>query len=139
MDYIEILLGALLLINSITDLCRKRISVLSIVLTGIAIIFGVARGYIQWNIMNLFGATLGISFIFMSIFLRIQIGIGDGILITILGIGLGFFEIFTVVLYALVFAVVVGIVIIKLKNKDRKYEIPFVPFLFLGYCMELFL
>lgn len=139
MEYLETILLILLGINSIVDIRKKRISPISILLAAVAVILGIIYGKVKWDKRMLLGGIIGISFILSTIFLKVKIGMGDGILITFLGVCTGFFDAFMMVLYGLFFAAVIGIMIIVVKNKNGKYEIPFVPFLFLGYCMELLL
>lgn len=139
MSYIEILLIIVLGINAGMDIYKKRISIVGTGIGIIGIIIGVVLKCIELNPQMLLGAIVGIIFIVMNLLLNINIGVGDGILITILGISIGFWGVMMTTIYALMLAAVAGVLIIKLKHKSKKYEIPFVPFLLMGYCLECML
>lgn len=66
-----------------------------------------------------------------------KIGMGDGILLCITGMGLGFWGNLELFGIALFFAAVVSILLLIFRLADRKKSIPFVPFLFFGYVFLL--
>lgn len=91
---------------------------------------------------SLFGAMAGVAVLFLSKITREQIGMGDGVFITVLGILIGWRGIAQVTLYGFAFAGVfsIGVIIflkIKGKNRIRKTTIPLIPFLFLGYLYAI--
>ena len=64
---------------------------------------------------------------------REKIGMGDGWVILILGNFLSVVEILYVFQTALLVIIVISIVLLCGKKIDRKYEIPFLPFLWAAY------
>ncbi|SFG06034.1 leader peptidase (prepilin peptidase) / N-methyltransferase [Lachnospiraceae bacterium C7] len=63
------------------------------------------------------------------------VGYGDAIVITVLGILMGGKGVFSLVLYAIFIAGFMALVEIFILKKDKKFEMPFVPFLFVAYVM----
>ena len=64
-----------------------------------------------------------------------KIGAGDGFVLAALGLGLGFYRTMFLWVMALCLAAVCAICLLALKKAGRKTELPFVPFLFLGYVI----
>jgi leader peptidase (prepilin peptidase)/N-methyltransferase len=67
-----------------------------------------------------------------------KIGMGDGILLCVTGIGLGFWNNLELFGVALFLAAVLSIILMILRVVDRKKSIPFIPFLFAGYLIIVF-
>ena len=64
------------------------------------------------------------------------IGYGDGILLAVCGISIGATECFAMMLTAFFWAGIWGFIIWRFFQADRKKEIPFVPFLLLGFVIQ---
>jgi leader peptidase (prepilin peptidase)/N-methyltransferase len=83
------------------------------------------------------GLALGLGVILLSKATGGKIGLGDGILLCVTGLGLGFWtnaELFGI---ALSLAASVSVVLLIMRRADRKKSIPFVPFLLTGYVILL--
>lgn len=65
------------------------------------------------------------------------IGTGDGGVLCVMGLYIGFYENLEVFLLALLLAAVWGIVLMLRKKAGRKTELPFVPFLTISYAAVL--
>lgn len=78
--------------------------------------------------------------IFLLIFGKLSgwaVGSADGIIVLVLGIYLGLWQVLSVLSGALLAAVLAAGFLLAVKKKDRKYEIPFIPFLFAGLVFHL--
>lgn len=67
------------------------------------------------------------------------VGSADGIIVLILGIYLGFWQVLSVLSGAFILAVLAAGFLLTVRKKDRKYEIPFIPFLFAGMMFYFFI
>ena len=83
------------------------------------------------------GAALGGIVWILSYITKEAIGRGDGILLTSLGIGLGFRQGIQIFMLGLFFIMLAGIMLVVIKKISLKERIPFVPFLFLGEAVLL--
>ncbi len=134
-----VVVAAVLLWNSIYDLNYKKISIPVTFLGMIMGVFFIIITLIKNNgyyiiIEALGGVSVGIFLILCSFFTRGQIGIGDGIICCFTGLFYGFFENLSMLFIGLLLSALVSFLLLLSKKAGRKTEIPFVPFLFLGYC-----
>ena len=83
------------------------------------------------------GAVLGVIVWILSYITKEAIGRGDGILLSSLGMGLGFRQGMQVFMLGLFFIMLAGIILVTIKKISLKERIPFVPFLFLGEAVLL--
>ena len=130
------LLG-LLGICSIEDMRKKEIQVYVVLTFGIA---GVILRLFYQNVSMrnmLLGMAIGIGMMFASLVTAGQIGLGDGLLLTVTGIFLGAYGNAMLFLHGLLFAAVWSLVVVLVFRKGRKTKIPFVPFLFIAYLEML--
>ena len=123
---------AFLGINSWKDIRTREVSLLSIVVFGIvgmvrACFLGTVSVDLVWNV------CMGVAVIGLSIISKGAVGMGDGLLFLSLGTVLPFEELLTAFLLGLFFCCFWGIVVLCLSGKVKKTEMPFVPFLMLGY------
>ena len=81
----------------------------------------------------LIGMTLGAVLVAVSKWSKEALGIGDALLILMIGMGMGIYQTALVVFYALFVTSVVCAVLLMMKRVGKKTRIPFVPFLLLGY------
>ncbi len=68
-----------------------------------------------------------------------KIGKGDAMLVMVCGIFLGFWETILLLWVAFFFAGAFGFLVMKIRHVGGSYELPFVPFLLVGYVLCLFL
>lgn len=90
-----------------------------------------------WN--RLAGLSLGIILLSLNPITKGQIGIGDGIIVCITGLCLGFAQNAVALAYGLFGSAMFSIVLIAISRVNRKKTIPFVPFLLIGYLGVLML
>lgn len=115
------------------DIRKKQISVL-LIAGGFAVLFLVASLYgDQSTGSRIGGMLLGILLLGMNPLTGGQVGIGDGLVVCVTGICLGFRSNAVLLVYALLGAAIISGVLLVLFHTDRKKTIPFVPFLLLGY------
>ena len=76
---------------------------------------------------------MGAAVIMLSIISKGAVGMGDGLLFLSLGTVLSFEELLSAFLLGLFCCCFWGIVVLFLSGKGKKTEMPFVPFLMLGY------
>ena len=74
----------------------------------------------------------GLGFFLLSFLTREKVGYGDGWVLLMIGLFLGVYRCFLILLIGLMSESVVAIVLLTLGKINRDREIPFVPFLLLG-------
>lgn len=124
---------------SVLDIRFRKMPVWLLVVGGIA-----GTGYQIWKwvkgdpvsiVLIGVGAIVGILFLGVSKITGQALGYGDGIIILILGICLGFWDLSIVLMIAFFIASVMAIALIVVKKGKRKRTMPFVPFLCIGYIV----
>lgn len=136
---IKTILGIMLIICGMKDLKSRKIS---LYIVGIAFLCMICLLPFYKNIsyLDLVGGFLiGILLITISMLSRGQIGIGDGLIFCVTGLGLGFWNNVCLLLYSLLLAAIFAGIILTLKYKNRKQVIPFIPFVCVGYIGVLFI
>lgn len=119
-------------INSIKDIRCHRIY------TGLTIgaaLTGVFLACMEWTgglIELLTGVLIGLAALFLAWVTREAIGYGDGVVLLMLGILLGGSHCFAVAMAAIIASGIWALGLIVFFHKNRKYEMPFIPFLFGG-------
>lgn len=134
MNVMEIcVLSAGLGINSVMDFKSKRISLKIMVALFLAGCFfrGAQGELFTW--MLLLRLFPGIICFFLTWITRGSIGIGDGCMFLVLGVFLSLEELLVVCMLALGMVGVTALVLMVFFHKKKNYEIPFVPFLFVGF------
>ncbi len=81
----------------------------------------------------------GIMIYILSNVLQGGIGEGDGLLLLVTGLFLNASAVFGIFMHAVFLAALAGLFLYIFKKKSRKYEMPFVPFLFLAFLSEILL
>lgn len=134
---IKIVLGLLLLVCGVQDLLFKRIYLWIIGVCAVVVVACLPFCESLSVTNRLVGCALGLGVVLLSKATGGKIGMGDGILLCVTGLGLGFWinvEMFGI---ALSLAAVISIILLILRRGDRKQSIPFVPFLMTGYVIML--
>lgn len=81
----------------------------------------------------LFGITVGLMLIVISILSGGEIGVGDGILFVVSGLLFGLYENGVLLFLSLLFAAFVSGALLVTRRVGRTYALPFAPFVFAGY------
>ncbi len=127
--------GILLFIAAITDIRKKQINRnFLLLLTLVCLAAVMVRGKLE--IMDAAGGvTIGLCVIGISMISREQIGRGDGIVIAIIGLALGFRRCLAVVSAASLLMCAAAIMMLVFKKGNRHTQLAFLPALFVGYVL----
>lgn len=131
----QFLMGSLLGINTILDIKKREISLVSIIIYGI---IGIVMLFIEKSTSlssTVGGFLIGIGIMILNKLTKDGIGIGDGYIVMVTGIYLGFQRNAGLILYAMLLAAGYSVFLLIIKKVDKKEKIPFVPFLFLSYLI----
>ncbi len=130
--------GFLLGVLGIQDLRKKQVSMLLVwLLLGVGIMIHILSGErIAEALLSvlLLGSVLGA----VALASKQAVGAGDAWVVAALGGYLGLLQTITVLFYGLVLCAAAGGILLVCKKGTRKMQIPFLPFLFLGYCIYMF-
>lgn len=134
----EILMSLWLFLCGWQDFKEKKISI-AILAAGscLSVIFLAAGGISVTS--RLLGLMTGLLLLLLSKLLKGQIGLGDGIVICITGLCLGFRDNLSLLVFSLTIAAFISLVLLLFKKAGKKDTIPFIPFIFLSYLGGLFL
>lgn len=127
------ILSGMLGLYSIEDIRKRAITAKYLVLFGMAgVVLNLYRGDI--SVFNMFcGVVLGLFIVLISLVTRGSVGLGDGLLFIITGIFLGGTLNLELLTISLVYASLFSLGMIALGRKKKNQEIPFIPFVFVGY------
>jgi leader peptidase (prepilin peptidase)/N-methyltransferase len=130
-----LIVGVLLLLCAIQDILKKKLYLWMIGL-GATVTIACIPFCDKLSLANRIGGlAIGLVVILISKVTVGKIGMGDGILLCVSGIGLGFWGNLELFGIALFLAAVLSIILLMCRLVDRKKRIPFVPFLFAGYLI----
>lgn len=134
----EIVLVVGLTIMSIEDIRRKEIRRIWLIGLGMAgIVIAIVAGDIDGT-QYLFRLVPGIVCFLVAWVTGEQIGFGDAFLIFIMGLYCNVTELINVCMFALILVGIVSVFLMTVAKKSKKYELPFIPFVFLGRMVWLF-
>jgi len=127
------IIGLFLIATAIQDLVTKKIKVWIVLLgalfIGICIPFCSALTLID----RISGLLPGFMVMMLNKVTKGKIGLGDGLVLCVTGLGLGFWSNMELFALALAMAAAFSAVLLILKFADRKKSIPFIPFIFISY------
>lgn len=127
---------ALLGINTWTDVKKREVSLVSVAGFGIiGLAWGLWKDAFTWQ--YLLSGGLCTCFLGLSVLTKGAVGMGDCLLLLALGVLLEPEEFLAVVFLGMLCCAVWAAVILAVFRKGRNTEIPFVPFLLLGYMGNL--
>ncbi|WP_251386745.1 prepilin peptidase [Mediterraneibacter agrestimuris] len=133
--------GCLLYLGSlsIVDIRSRRLPIWLLAAGGIlAVGFQIIWGGVP-GILIVLGGTVGLVFLAVSKATGENFGYGDSILIGILGIYLGFWNLLSLLAVTFTFAAGTAMAVLIRHKFRRKTMLPFVPFLGMGYAAVLLL
>lgn len=134
----EILVLLFLGINAILDFKYKKIPwVLSICFIVIGIGSVLISSPINW--WQFLGAIVGIGIILISVCTKQAIGLGDGLVLLVVGIFIGLWKTLMILFLAGILVAVVGIIMMVQKKGNLKTSLPFIPFILAAYGVYMIL
>lgn len=95
---------------------------------------GIKQTFINSGIGFAFGL---IFMLFLSIISKHGIGYGDVKLFAWIGLCVGLLDTYNILFYSVLVAAVAGIYLLVIKNKSKKMQLPFAPFVFIGTYIVL--
>ncbi|MBQ8559791.1 MAG: prepilin peptidase [Tyzzerella sp.] len=135
----DCIIAVILIAAGYKDWKTKQISLRMLLLLGIAVVILRIAVVEDTIVSTLGGVLIGILLLGISKITGESIGYGDSWLIILLGIYLGGKILLVVVLGACVYAGLFSLLLCLKKGWNRKYTIPFVPFLAVAYLGVVFL
>ena len=126
-------------LTSYEDLKTRQVRVIEVLIFGV---FGIFFNLIckpHTAISVLGGVLVGAGVYIFSIFSKEKIGKGDGLIVMVTGLYLGFRSTLYLLWISSVLAAMVGTVFIKRHGEKMDFELPFVPFLMAGYLIQFIL
>lgn len=139
--YQKILTTGILIICTCTDIYSKKIykNVLGLYL--LLSLTGRCVEYLSGQNIDIIklaaGVVPGCVCLLLSFFTRQGIGYGDSLLIVLCGLAVGKNACWGLLFTAFFLAGILGIIMWLLFHVDRKREIPFVPFMMLGWIVQI--
>lgn len=128
-------IGTLLFVAGIVDIKRKQISrgtILILLLVCCAVI-PVKKDFSVMDAAG--GMTVGLCAIGISIATKEQIGKGDGLVVTAIGLALGMRKCLFVVCTASFVMCLIAIFVLLARKGSRQTKLPFLPAIFTGYLL----
>lgn len=89
------------------------------------------------GILSMAGAAVGIVFLAVSKVTEEAFGYGDSLLILVLGIYLGFWNLLCLLVVSFTLAAGFAMIVLTIRHFKRKTVFPFVPFLSVGYFVMI--
>lgn len=138
---IKILLILFIGICAVFDIRKKEIPVI-LILIGIVFSSGINIWQVYDKSISLadVGTALiiGVFLILVSFCTKEKIGYGDGLILIVSGLMLGFYQCFLGLCISLVFSSVCALFLLIAHKMDKNGELPFIPFLFVGMGVSFF-
>jgi leader peptidase (prepilin peptidase) / N-methyltransferase len=127
------ILGIMLIICGISDIKSRKISLSIVIFSFISMVIFISFNKEVSYISGLGGVLVGVFLLILSRITKGEIGIGDGLIFCVTGLGLGMWDNLCLLVYSLFFASIFAGVVLVTKWMDKKQVIPFVPFVLAGY------
>jgi len=137
MTLIKILIASMLGICAIVDFKWKKINILLLIPFFIAGILCNMKYQLLSPTCVFAGMGIGIVVLAIGFVTRGRIGSGDGAILIVTGLFLGFYDNLLLLLIATFLAAVIGAILLLFKRVNKNYEIPFIPFLFVTFIGDL--
>jgi len=131
------LIGLLLVTTAVQDFFTKKIKLWIIMLCALLICLCIPFCPALTIIDRLMGFIMGIGVVLLSKITKGKIGSGDGLVLCVTGLGLGFWGNLELFALALTIAAAFSAGLLILRIAGRKSSIPFIPFLLISYIILL--
>lgn len=136
MKEMYIICGLILLVQSVWDIKSKR---LPLWITGVGAGIGIVLRFLGkgFEFSQLLAMIPGVLCLIFARVSKEAMGYGDGLLLCMMGTYLEFSALLSTCLWAFTLAGILALFLLVTKKKKGKQEIPFVPFLFIGFLLEV--
>ena len=135
--YIGVTIGIVLylVVLSIIDIRHRKVPTIMLYLFIVAMtVEAVVLGNGIW-LLAMLGGVIGALFLVISKLTKEAIGYGDSLLILGLGISLGFWRVFSLLLIAFFLGAIYSIGLLSIRKAKRKTTFPFIPFISISYVI----
>ncbi len=122
-------------ITAIQDIRWKKVRVAIVWAAALLICLCIPFSSRMPVIERLLGVISGLGVVLLSKITGGKIGLGDGLVLAVTGMGLGFWGNIELFALALALAAVFSIGLIIIRRANRKKIIPFIPFILLAYML----
>ncbi|MDD6293149.1 MAG: prepilin peptidase [Lachnospiraceae bacterium] len=122
-----------LILSTLLDLRKKEVNIslcVGVALLGLIYEIFISKAELLSVIL---GIIPGIFLMLTSMATNEEIGKGDAAILCTIGIYLGLKKSILVLIYALFMTVIIGGILLLIRKKNKKYKIPFVPFILCSY------
>lgn len=132
--WIELLLFPFLAVCAVFDGLRRQIPLAVVWLGMLTAVCLQAGGYMEGTSIAaaVFSLIPGMGFFLISFLTGEKVGYGDGWVLLMIGLFVGFYRCFLILILGLAVESAVAVVLLVAKKIRRDKEIPFSPFLLLG-------
>ncbi len=134
MNGIDVVAAGFLLVLSITDIRRRVIPVEMVIFMGVTLfaVRWLTEG-VAWEMVQ--GMLPGAIVVLFAQITKEKIGMGDGMVLLVLGLGYEMEAALWMFGVALLAAALFSVLLLVLKKATRKTELPFLPFLLTGQVL----
>lgn len=101
---------------------------------GLMLLFYLGEPFSVFSLI--FGIGTGILLIVCSVLTKGSVGIGDGVILAIIGMAMGFSTIY-ILIYSFLAVSATAFLLLTLAKKQYRYEIPLIPFYLLGFSAQV--
>lgn len=130
-----VVLSVGLFLMGVEDIRKKEIGSLPLlIMGGVGILLSLLSGeWTNWTVV--FRFVPGCVILLLAWITRESIGYGDGLAILCLGCFLSGVQIVNICMIAITFAGVAALFLLLVRRRSRKTQIPFIPFLIIGFAV----
>lgn len=135
--FMNIVIGILLLICGVQDMIKRKFNIIIIMIGALLAMICIPFCNTVSLHERFYGLGIGLCVLLISKVTEGKIGLGDGFILCVTGLGLGFWRNLEIFGIALFFAAVTSIILLTTRLADCKKSIPFVPFIMIAYIFVI--
>ncbi|HPU62767.1 MAG TPA: hypothetical protein PK304_01290 [Mobilitalea sp.] len=131
--FLKGLIGLFLITTAVQDIISKKIKVWVVALSTLLVCICIPFCSALTILDRIFGLLLGVGVIILSKATKGKIGMGDGLVLSVTGLGLGFWCNLELFALSLAVAAAFSVCLLILRLANIKHSIPFIPFILVSY------